>query len=579
MAIPNFFSVERKGYTKVSDLFYDVMQDMLEHGFTFVNCSNALKDRPLTYWQPTVTSSSTSNTVGTKLYIHDGTRPSYAGTPRPAPYVTVTSVQSGAVTGVSEVISSYDFPIWTSDVLPETEIKLSSNASTFVDSGVTVTLANITAQSNRVGTIANVSYAPSTFSFTLEAGGDVDPLNSDFDPNSLTVPLGELTNDRKQPWRIQFVIPEDQQASAAVATKLQMYYDDVNGKIKISQVTDDTGAIIDNVGVTGAQQTGGIFVNSDLNQGLYNRKLRVVNQPQTYPLSYVLSITNRGFFLGIYEGSWSTIRAATTGNSNYFNWMLVQRPVDRGTGRVLTAGKAPVFHVNSVNYKYYKSVVRESDILHPTMRVPADMHTADSHAIFNSVEQVSLTEDKTYLLSFPHNLTTPRYRYTDELDMIGTTSSDVVMSGQDIQFKTYGEPGPRTYRALPANGPLNTGLRIAVLFAPQGPKWTGPGGEVSPFNAGDIDAVNNNQVSIPLQAEPVPVLPGEPYRSLPTFRLERGSLPSGLSLEQIADNWEIRGTVNPADYTEDTVIKFTIAAVSNEDSGYSLRDFYFTYRV
>ena len=673
MAIPNFFSVERKGYTKVSDLFYDVMQDMLEHGFTFVNCSNASKDKPLTFWKPTIINGGTGKSIGDKLYILDGTRPTYAGTVRPAPYVQVTSVSNGAVTGVSEVISSYDFPIWTSDVLPETEFTLSSNVASFVSSNVKITLANITAQSDRTGTIANVSYAPSTFSFTLEASGDVDPLNGTVDPNSLTVPPVALANTKKQPWRIQFVVPEEQKASAAVATKLQMAYDDAAGKIKISQITDDIGNTIDNVGVTGAQQAGGIFVDTDLNQGLYNRKIRVANQPQTYPLSYVLSITNRGFFLGIYEGSWSTTRGATTSNSNYFNWILVQRPVDRGTGRVLTAGKAPVFHINSVNYKYYKAVVRESDILHPTsgplaekvpsgtgtvteanagewltdpktwkvngtatkftteltisaslytpigqyigtvksitndtellltsmpavniktpiaflftppgifaLRTLANEHTPDSHAIFNSVEQVSLTEDKTYLLSFPHNLTTPRYRYTEELDMIGTTSSDVVMSGQDIQFKTYGEPGPRTYRALPANGPLNTGLRVAVLFAPQGPRWTGPGGEVSPFNAGDIDAVNNKQVSIPLQADPVPVLPGESYRALPTFRLERGSLPSGLSLEQVADQWEIRGTVNPADYTEDTVIKFTIAAVNHEDSGYSLRDFYFTYRV
>ena len=682
--IPNFFSVERKGYTKVSDLMYDVFQDMIENGFTFVNSSHALKNQPVTFWRPAVTVGGTGKSVGTKLYVLDGTRPLYAGTPRPAPYVTVTSVTTaGVVTGVSDVVADYDLPIWTAAPTGETE--LSTSATTQTGSGVKVTWtgANITALSDRTSTFANVTYAPrNNFSFTLEAGGDVDPLNGTIDPNSIDGSL--LADSAKQPWRIQFVVAEEQKVSGSVATKLQMSYDDAAGKIKISQITDDYGTIIDNVGAIGAAQPGGIFTDSDLNQGFYNRKLRVSNQEVTFPLSYMLSISDHGFFLGIYEGSWSTLRAGTTPNSNYFNWVMVQRPVDRGTGKVLTAGKAPVFHINSVNYKYYKAVVREADILHPTsgpspipgkgnltvttstsdpktwflttavdsrdgsraftdqgdfpigtsiydkvgnyvgtvksyeplysasgapnttantkayftskpgytitnddyftsppniiaLRVLADVHSPDSHAIFNSVEQVALTEDKTYLISFPHNLTTPRFRYTEELDMIGTTSADVVMSAQDIQFKTYGERGPRTYRALPSNGPLNTGLRMAVLWAPQGPRWTGPNGEVSPTDLGPITA--GSQPGTILSADPVPVANGEDPRQPVTFRIERGSLPSGLTVAQVGDQWQIVGTVNTADYTENTVIKFTLAAVNAEDSGYSLKDFFFTYTV
>lgn len=702
--IPNFFSVERKGYTKVSDLFYDVMQDMLANGFTQVNCSNALKDQPVTFWKPTVTESSGGKTVGTKLYILDGTRPLYAGSSRPAPYVEVTSVNAqGNVTGTTDVIADYDFPIWTS--APSGEVYCSTSPTAVANSGVKISVANVTSVSDRTSSTANVTAAPMRFSFTLEAGGDVDPLNGDIDPNGLAG--AELPDSAKQPWRIQFVVAEEQKASGSVATKLQMSYNERTGRINISQITDDYGTVIDNVGAMGAAQPGGIFTDSDLNQGFYNRKLRVANQASTFPLSYMLSITDRGFFLGVYEGSWSVIRAATSPNSNYFNWVLVQRPVDRGTGKTLTAGKAPVFHINSVNYKYYKAVVRESDILHPTsgpsplpgtgnltvgltawsgnsktltaadftaiaanppapgvltsvttasklswyanivtdtrdgsigywgntyplgtslydgtgafigtvvsvpnpnlfganvallqalptktitngdyftsppniaaMRILADVHSPDSHAIFNSTEQVALTEDKTYLLSFPHNLTTPRFRYTEELDMIGTTSADVVMSGQDIQFKTYGESGPRTYRALPANGALNTGLRMAVIWAPQGPKWTGPNGEVSPTDLGPITA--GAQPGTILTADPVPVAIGEDPRATPTFRLERGSLPQGLSVEQVGDQWQISGTVATADYTENTVIKFTLAAVNQEDTGYSLKDFFFTYII
>jgi len=668
--VPNFFSVERKGYTKVSDLFVDVMKDMLEHGFTFVNCSNTLSaDQAMTYWQTTVQSSGTGHKVGEKLYVTDGTRPLYNGTPRPAPYVLVTSISNtgptaGSVTGVTEVICDYDFPVWT--VPPTGNVTLVSNISSGAASNVIISVANVEAVTYRTedefgGSTANVISAPQHFSFTLEAGGTVDPLNiSDLSDAGYKAPAD------RQPWRVQFVISDEQKASGSVATSLQMSYDDALGKVKISQITDDFGTVIDNVGAIGAAQPGGIFSDLDLNQGFYNRKLRVANQEKTFPLSYMLSITNRGFFLGIYEGSWSTIRAATTVNSNYFNWVLVQRPVDRGTGITLTRGKAPVFHVNSVNYKYYKSVVREADILHPTsgpsptpatgnltitatavssstpaawiatgvpdtitgdttkflseltagssiydgtgnfigtvksikndieftfqqkplksvtaidffytppniqaLRVLADVHSPDSHMIFNSSEQVALTEDKTYLLSFPHNLTTPRFRYTEELDMIGTTSSDVVMSGQDIQFKTYSEAGKRTYRALPSNGALNTGLRMAVLWKPEGPAWVSP----AEGNQGDIR--EGDPIDVTFVATRVPAATGD-AREAPYYRLERGSFPAGLTWDPIAGR--LTGQIAAADYSERTIIKFTIAAVSAEsDKGYTSRDFWYTF--
>lgn len=674
--VPNFFSVERKGYTKVSDLFVDVMQDMLEHGFTFVNCSNTKSaDQPMTFWSTTVQSSGIGYKVGDKLYVTDGTRPLYNGTPRPAPYVLVTSVSSsgltaGSVTGLTEVIADYDFPIWT---LPPTgNVTLVSNVTTGTRSNVIISMANVETVTYRTqdefdGSTANVVAAPQYYSFTLEAGGAVDPLNiSDLNDAGYKPPAD------RQPWRVQFVTSDAQKASGSVATKLQMSYNDEIGGVTVSKITDDFGVIVDNVGAMGAAQPGGIFSDLDLNQGFYNRKIRVANQEKTFPLSYMLSITNRGFFLGIYEGSWSTVRAATTINSNYFNWALVQRPVDRGTGITLTRGKAPVFHVNSVNYKYYKAVVRESDVLHPTsgpnpipgsgnliitpaakgavkpaewiaignvdsrsgeatsfqtellpgsaiysrvgafigtvknlgnvafptstdtftftsqplgtlanvdyfytppniqaLRVLADVHSPDSHMIFNSSEQISLTEDKTYLLSFPHNLTTPRFRYTEELDMIGTTSSDVVMSGQDIQFKTYSETGKRTYRALPANGALNTGLRMAVLWKPEGPAWVSPPeGDQGPISEGD-------PVDVTFSATRVPHVVGD-AREAPYFRLDRGSFPPGLTWDPIAGR--LTGQISAADYSERTMIKFTVSAVSTEsDGGYTSRDFWYTF--
>jgi hypothetical protein len=225
--------------------------------------------------------------------------------------------------------------------------------------------------------------------------------------------------------------------------------------------------------------------------GFYNRKKRVGSHPEAYPLNYIMTATNRGLFFGMYEGNWSVAQKSEENfikhKDSWFSWFLIQRPVDRVTGKVYTAGRAPVFCINSVGYKYWKFIVRESDAMHPTQgdpeqlsqylsnttgnviaqvtpfRVPADQHTTDSHAILNTTDQIALTEDSKFLISFLHNLTTPRFRYSQELDMLGQTSADVCMAGNDISITAYSETSSRTYRALPANKPYNAGLRIVVL--------------------------------------------------------------------------------------------------------------------
>jgi hypothetical protein len=261
---------------------------------------------------------------------------------------------------------------------------------------------------------------------------------------------------------------------------------------------------------------------TDVYQGLYNRGNIVGANGASYPLLYELAITNSGFFLGIYESNWATqvggskvslttgATPVTTTTSGRFNWMVVQRPVDRINGSILddresVTSKHPVFCVNGIAGRYYQFVVREKDIAHPTAgpadhskvayynvnslplgtltskyttplgassspwddykyRVPAVLNSEDNHLLFNPENQISLTEDKKYLVSFPHNISTPRFRYTEELDLIGLTSSDVLMAGQVITIKTYGEADPRKYLALPPSGRYNTGLRICVLM-------------------------------------------------------------------------------------------------------------------
>lgn len=302
-----------------------------------------------------------------------------------------------------------------------------------------------------------------------------------------------------QPWRLQFEVIKNtahptagpQAVNVYAATELQLTDD-----VSFANVFSANGAsIVDRAGLMGNVPTGanGTISSIHPDQGFLNRTTRVNNSPKVFPLNYLLTMTNRGLFFGMWEGNWSTLQKTRASiiadKDNYFNWFLIQRPVNRVTGQVLTTGNAPVFCVNSVGYKYWKFIVRESDVPHPTQgpvdcksyfsnlnpgnaniqiqttpyRSPADAHSTDSFAVLNSINQIALTEDSKYLVSFIHNLTTPRFRYSEELDMIGQTSADVCGSGLDVSITAYEESGPRQYRALPSNGPFNSGLRICVI--------------------------------------------------------------------------------------------------------------------
>ena len=292
-----------------------------------------------------------------------------------------------------------------------------------------------------------------------------------------------------QPWRISANVPNTQTVNIYAATPIQL---EDNGNIAF--VTDSLGVIIDRAGALGAAPTKtGLPDPTKAYEGFINRSARVKTQPQAFPLNYALTITNRGIFLGVWEGSWSTLQQnSMAARDSYFNWFLIQRPVNKITGKILTTGTAPVFCVNSVGYKYYKFIVREADVLHPyqgvdgntyrlfvnetgatpiiaqdktgyAYRTPADAHYKDSFALLNTTNQIALTEDSKYLVSFLHNLTTPRFRYSEELDMIGQTSADVCMASNEISITAYQESGPRLYKALPANNVYNSGLRICVL--------------------------------------------------------------------------------------------------------------------
>lgn len=316
-----------------------------------------------------------------------------------------------------------------------------------------------------------------------------------------TIPAGESLRfvfDEQQPWRVCVDVERNtkfqeaagsQKATIYVATPVQLQD---NGNI--ANIWNMTGTqIIDRAGILGNLPTGKNASpdTTKPDEGFINRELRVAADPEVYPMNYQLTMTNRGIFFGVWEGTWSTLQKSKsrsqTDKDSYFNWFLVQRPVNRYTGQTLTAGRCPVFCINCVGYKYWQFVVRESDVLHPQQgdpenfrdeiqsgtynitktqtpyRVPADAHTQDAFAVLNTTNQIAITEDSKYLISFLHNLASPRFRYSEELDMLGQTSADICMAGNQISINTYNESGPRLYHALPANGPYNTGLRVAAL--------------------------------------------------------------------------------------------------------------------
>mgnify|MGYP003498491944 CR=1 FL=1 len=179
----------------------------------------------------------------------------------------------------------------------------------------------------------------------------------------------------------------------------------------------------------------------------------------TLPLAYQLSISPRGLYIGIWQGSMADVSGTD------FSWLLVQRPVHRDTGATVVEGKAPVFCVNSVGNVINRFIVRESDVVDSSANVIATQDTKDGTAIINDKKQIGVSENNQYVVNYPSRLNTPRFAYTYELDMIGYCSATVVSGTTEIPQTLYGEATPRTYIGMHSNLPANNGMRIVVLKA------------------------------------------------------------------------------------------------------------------
>ena len=173
-------------------------------------------------------------------------------------------------------------------------------------------------------------------------------------------------------------------------------------------------------------------------------------------MSYVLSVGDHGVVFYVWED--------TSDKAPLYSFFAVQSPVNKDTGDALVDLNSPIFCVfDCDNTGIKKFVVNEADTARPTVAVAADQDTINSSAIVNSAEQVAIKRGNKYLVTFPNRINTDRYAYTEELDMIAYTSADVIGEEAMIPVRIYGEASDRIYRAMKANGPNNTKMRLLVL--------------------------------------------------------------------------------------------------------------------
>jgi hypothetical protein len=246
-----------------------------------------------------------------------------------------------------------------------------------------------------------------------------------------------------QPWRIQINSDSIDTLQIIVGTDIQLsntgtyaYNDDmsINGHIGIGVNPDDTK-----------------FID----------RTRYGVGRTAFPMSYMITIADRGIVLSVWEPSTDNLTDPST------SFVVVQRSVNNRTGIIRTTGKAPVYCVYGIYRPTVeianKFVVREVDVFRPTNAVVANADSPDSFRVIGTNSIVAITEESNYVIFFPNKLNTSRYAYPqDDLDMLAYTSADVIAEGSITSIPVYNEPTLRNYKALSATGIDNTKMRILL---------------------------------------------------------------------------------------------------------------------
>jgi len=355
-----------------------------------------------------------------------------------------------------------------------------------------LTLANLMSDINTELTSVHSgkTYFTKKFGTPGSTGITIYETTTDIDPLANYTPANNTINCA---WRLVFNQIDANRLAVHAGTVLQ--YPD-SGTIAYLNSRDVSGAT--NVEPPGNlakvwTNTGQPDTDSSTEVWL-NRKMDLGDEG-AYPMSYTLTLTNRGIFLAVWEDSQEEVPAvvdAATGHGNSpFRWFLIQRPVDRITGHVRGGGpmrgsndpttetsRCPVYAVGGTSIptsigtgtsaallydQFYKFIVRENDVLSPSRKKYAVVDSTDSSALMNPFQQQSLTETGEFVVTFFNNLSTPRYRYGDELDMVGTVSAEVIGPGTSIDVTVYNEPQTRRYTALYATEAYGVGVRLMVL--------------------------------------------------------------------------------------------------------------------
>ena len=236
----------------------------------------------------------------------------------------------------------------------------------------------------------------------------------------------------------------------AVATPLQIT--DAGVTTSFPGPADATGMrTIGQLGKAWNKPTGGAVGDCFVTRNISNK----VYDAGTV-MSSILVVTPRGVFFSVWEEGEEL--------APMHSMFCVQIPVDKDTGAPLVEDKSPIFCVfNCDNTGFMKYVVSEADVGRPSRPVTAEKNTLNSNAIINAAQQVSIARGNKYLITLPNRLNTERFAYSQELDMFGYVSSDVIGEGSEVSVTLYGEDTPRVYRALKATGPNNTLVRLMCL--------------------------------------------------------------------------------------------------------------------
>jgi len=192
-----------------------------------------------------------------------------------------------------------------------------------------------------------------------------------------------------------------------------------------------------------------------------------INGTPNIPMSYALSVSNHGIALAIWEEA--TDQYDHTGHR--FSWFVTQRLVDKESGAPLldqSESHAPLACLYGIQNQTLQEtryfVVRESDVHRPSEDLDATVNTADSVALINPKEQISVTENYEYVVTIPSGINTQRYMYLEEMDMIGYCSADIISQDGIAELSMYDDGTKKRYKGLRATGKYNTGLRILMRW-------------------------------------------------------------------------------------------------------------------